>query len=179
MNLAFIGPRGVGKSKLSRKLSKMTGMPVVSTDMIAVYELGGVSISEFIKNNNGDWKLFRDLEYSILQKLENSQNIILDCGGGIIFDLDESGSEILSSRKVTLLKKIARIVRLEGDLNYLAQKVINDPTRPSLSSKNAYMDILTQRSSLYKEAADYSINIDSKDVEDISRRVLTLMPQMR
>ena len=107
------------------------------------------------------------------------QNIILDCGGGIIFDLDESGNEILSSRKVTLLKKIARIVRLEGDLNYLAQKVINDPTRPTLSSKNAYMDILTQRSSFYKDAADYSINIDSKDVEDISRRVLTLMPQMR
>jgi shikimate kinase len=112
LNLAFIGPRGVGKSKLSRKLSKMTGMSVVSTDMIAVYELGGVSIHEFIKNNNGDWKLFRDLEYSILQKLENSQNIILDCGGGIIFDLDESGNEILSSRKVTLLKKIARKIKI-------------------------------------------------------------------
>ena len=89
MNLAFIGPRGVGKSKLSRKLSKMTGMSVVSTDMIAVYELGGVSIHELIKNNNGDWKLFRDLEFSILQKIENSQNIILDCGGGNIFGLDE------------------------------------------------------------------------------------------
>lgn len=48
-NFALIGPRGVGKSKISRKLSKITGMPIVSTDMIAVYEMGGVSIPEFIQ----------------------------------------------------------------------------------------------------------------------------------
>lgn len=152
---------------------------MVSTDMIAVYEMGGISISEFIKRNQGNWRLFRDLEFSILQKLENAQNIILDCGGGIIFDLDEKGEEILSTRKVSLLRKMARIVRLEGDLNYLAQKVVNDPTRPSLSSKESYLEILSRRSLLYKQAADYTISIDSKDIEEISRKVLTLMPGMR
>lgn len=153
-------------------------MPVVSTDMIAVYEIGGISISEFIKRNQGNWRLFRDLEFSILQRLENAQNIILDCGGGIIFDLDEKGDEILSTRKVSLLRKMARIVRLEGDLNYLAQKVVGDPTRPSLSSKESYMEILGRRSLFYKQAADYTIPIDSRDIEEISRKVLTLMPRM-
>ena len=52
MNIALIGPRGVGKSKVSRKLSKLLSMPIVSTDMIAVYEAGGISIAEQIKKEN-------------------------------------------------------------------------------------------------------------------------------
>jgi putative nucleotidyltransferase with HDIG domain len=62
MNIALIGPRGVGKSKVSRKLSKLLSMPVLSTDMIAVYELGGISIPDQIKKDNGKWNNFRKLK---------------------------------------------------------------------------------------------------------------------
>lgn len=68
-------------------------MPVVSTDMIAVYEIGGMSIPEFIQKNEGDWRPFRNLEFEILTKLKTSQGIILDCGGGILFDLDTKGKK--------------------------------------------------------------------------------------
>ncbi|AVQ13928.1 Shikimate kinase [Leptospira santarosai] len=171
-NFALIGPRGVGKSKIARKLSKITGMPIVSTDMIAVYEMGGVSIPEFIQKNGGDWKTFRDLEFQILVKLKTSQGIILDCGGGILFDLDTKGKEILSNRKIELLKSIAVVFGLSRPTEVLVKKVQNDPTRPPLSTLDSYPNILENRLPHYRSVSDYYLEIDDLKVEEVCSRIL-------
>lgn len=179
MNLSFIGPRGVGKSKVSRKLSKMTGIPVISTDMIAVYETGGLSIPEFIKMNNGNWRAFRDLEFRILEKIQNSRDILLDCGGGILFDLDEAGNEVPSERKISILKKLGKVIRLDANLHYLASKVKQDGNRPSLSSTEPYIDILKRRTIHYSKIADISVSIDGKDPESVARNIMEFFPDLR
>lgn len=179
MNLSFIGPRGVGKSKISRKLSKMTGIPVVSTDMIAVYETGGLSIPEFIQKNKGNWRAFRELEFRILEKIQNSTNLLVDCGGGILFDLDESGNEIPSDRKISILKRMGKVIRLDADLQYLASKVKQDSNRPSLSSTESYIDILRRRTVHYTKAADISISIEGKDPESVARNIMEFFPDLR
>ncbi|MCG6195363.1 shikimate kinase [Leptospira sp. FAT2] len=171
-NLALIGPRGVGKSKVSRKLSKLTGMPVVSTDMIAVYEIGGISIPDFIQKNDGDWRAFRDLEFRILEKLKTSNGIILDCGGGILFDLDTKGNEILSIRKIELLKSIAVVFGLSRSTETLVEKIQNDPTRPPLSAVTSYRNILETRLPHYKSVSDYYLEIDDLKVEEVCSRIL-------
>ncbi|EMM92969.1 shikimate kinase [Leptospira interrogans serovar Zanoni str. LT2156] len=171
-NFALIGPRGVGKSKISRKLSKITGMPVVSTDMIAVYEIGGMSIPEFIQKNEGDWRPFRNLEFEILTKLKTSQGIILDCGGGILFDLDTKGKEILSDRKATLLRSIAVVFGLSRPTEILVEKIQNDPTRPPLSTIQSYRTILESRLPYYQSISDYYLEIDDLKVEEICSRIL-------
>lgn len=168
----MIGPRGVGKSKVSRKLSKITGMPVVSTDMIAVYEIGGISIPEFIQKNDGDWRAFRDLEFRILEKLKSSQGIILDCGGGILFDLDSKGKEIPSSRKIELLKSIAVVFGLSRPVEALVEKIQNDPTRPPLSAVTSYKNILETRLPYYQNSSDFYLEIDDLKVEEICSRIL-------
>lgn len=170
MNIIFIGARGAGKSKVSRSLSKKTDFPVVSTDSIAVYEAGGISIPSFVEKY--DWKKFRELEYSILQKLENANGIILDCGGGILFDLDESGNEIPSRRKLDILRKIGRIVYLERDLEELIEKVKGDSTRPDLSKVNSYRSILEKRLPVYQEAAHFKLNLSKLTKEEAAERVL-------
>lgn len=170
MNIIFIGARGAGKSKVSRSLSKKTDFPVVSTDSIAVYEAGGISIPSFVEKF--DWKKFRELEYSILQKLENANGIILDCGGGILFDLDESGNEIPSRRKLDILRKIGRIVYLERDLEELIEKVKGDSTRPDLSKVNSYRSILEKRLPVYQEAAHFKLNLSKLTKEEAAERVL-------
>ncbi|RHX89104.1 shikimate kinase [Leptospira stimsonii] len=171
-NFALIGPRGVGKSKISRKLSKITGMPVISTDMIAVYEIGGISIPEFIQRNNGNWKSFRDLEFRILERLKNASGIILDCGGGILFDLDLKGNEILSERKTELLKSIATVVGLSRSTEVLVEKIQNDPTRPALSAVASYRNILESRLPHYESVSDHYLSIDDLKVEEICDRIL-------
>ncbi|EQA61875.1 shikimate kinase [Leptospira alexanderi] len=171
-NFALIGPRGVGKSKISRKLSKITGMPVISTDMIAVYEMGGISIPEFIQENEGDWRTFRNLEFQILVKLKTSRGIILDCGGGILFDLDTKGKEVPSNRKIDLLKSIALVFGLSKPTEALVEKIQNDPTRPPLSAINSYRNILENRLPHYRSVSDYYLEIDDLKVEEVCSRIL-------
>lgn len=171
MNIALIGPRGVGKSKISRKLSKLTGMTVISTDMIATYEAGGISISEYIKSNNQDWRKFRDLEHSILLKLQDSRDLILDCGGGILFDLDSDGKEILSTRKTEILKKNFTIIRLSRDTEYLVNKMSRTSNRPNLSEVETYSQILKKRNPHYDSLAHFSIHIKNESPEEIAFRI--------
>lgn len=171
MNIVFIGPRGVGKTKISRKLSKLTGQSQISTDMIAIYELGGTPIGEYIKHN--DWRSFRNLEFSILFKIKDCKNIILDCGGGIIFDIDQNGDEILSERKIDLLKKIGKIILLDDDYDYLIDKVTNDDSRPQLNSKESYRQTLERRSQCYRTIADECIMVNRKSTEKTVKKILS------
>ncbi|TGM32213.1 shikimate kinase [Leptospira biflexa] len=170
MNIILIGARGAGKSKVSRSLSKQSEIPVVSTDSVAVYETGGIPIPKFVENNG--WKAFRELEYSILQKLQNANGIILDCGGGILFDLDESGNEVLSERKLDLLRKIGRIVYLERGIEELVEKVKGDKTRPDLSKITTYRSILEKRLPVYQEAAHFKLNLTKLSKEEAAEKIL-------
>ncbi|EMY70185.1 shikimate kinase [Leptospira vanthielii] len=170
MNIIFIGARGAGKSKVSRSLSKKTEFPVVSTDSIAVYEAGGIPIPKFVEKSG--WKAFRELEYSILQKLQNADGIILDCGGGILFDLDEAGNEVPSKRKLDLLRSIGRIVYLERGLEELIEKVKGDSTRPDLSKETSYRAILEKRLPVYQEAAHFKLNLSKLSKEEAAEHIL-------
>jgi len=175
MNIAFIGPRGTGKSKFSRKLSKITGMPVISTDMVAVYESGGISIPELIKKHNGDWRHFRNLETEILQKLQGAQDIILDCGGGILFDVDENGNEFFSENKLRLLHSIATVISLSRPTDYLIKKIKNDPTRPPLSQIQSYEKILKKRLPYYKKAAHQTIHLQNITTTEVIQKILAIL----
>ncbi|TGK59378.1 shikimate kinase [Leptospira wolffii] len=171
-NIALIGPRGVGKSKISRKLSKITGKPVVSTDMIAVYLTGGVSIPDFVKKHGGNWQPFRELEFEILSKLSSSRNLILDCGGGILFEQDSEGKETISERKVKILKENAFIISLSRKSDYLIEKIQNDPSRPPLSSVLSYKSILESRLPQYRAHSNIQIALDDRSTEEVCEEIL-------
>jgi shikimate kinase len=174
-NLILIGPRGVGKSKIAKRIGKLTNLPVISTDSVAAYELGGRSIANYVTEDcGGNWESFRNLEYQILDRLKNAQGIILDCGGGILFDIDSSGQEILSDRKASLLKEIGIIVFLDAEVDSLVEKVMDDPTRPSLSSEKSYRDILKRRLPIYKQISDIRIYMEDMKKSEAARRILDL-----
>jgi shikimate kinase len=173
MNIALIGPRGVGKSKTGRKLAKLSAMTLISTDMIAVYELGGISISEAIAQNG--WKYFRNLETEILKKLSGAKNIILDCGGGILFDIDDTGTEYFSKPRTELLKSFCITINLTREKDYLISKVVGDGTRPVLSSTASYEEILERRLPYYEKAANYSVNIHDLNSEEAAEKIWKLL----
>ncbi|MCZ8343381.1 MAG: shikimate kinase [Leptospira sp.] len=173
MNIVFIGARGAGKSKISRALSKRIEFPVVSTDSIAVYESGGIPIPKFLEQKS--WHEFRDLEFKILSNLQNADGIILDCGGGILFDLDENGNEYLSERKFSLLKTIGRIFYLERDTKELIEKVKGDSTRPDLSKINSYKEILIRRLPYYENSAHYTLNLSKLTKEEAVEKVCDIL----
>ncbi len=171
MNIVLIGMRGAGKSKISRRLCVKTKRDVLSTDLLIQYDNDGKSIPQIIEENDGDWRVFRDMEYTIVEKICALDENIIDCGGGIIVDVDDDGNEIFSQRKVDKLRTNGRIIWLKGDIPRLAAKVKGDAKRPSLSETKSAEDIMYRRLPFYEMAADIVIDIEGKAKNELTEEV--------
>ncbi len=175
MNIILIGMRSAGKSKVSRHLSLMTKRAVLSTDLLIQYDNMGQSIPAIIQNNKGDWRAFRDMEYEVVRKVARLDDHIIDCGGGVIVDLDEDGNEVYSHRKMDLLKRSGTVIWLKGDIHRLAAKVKHDQERPSLDAVRSAEELMHRRLPFYKKAADIVVNIEGKKrrrlAQEIFRRI--------
>ncbi|MDH5656565.1 MAG: shikimate kinase [Spirochaetia bacterium] len=158
-NLAFIGARGAGKSRISRKLGKLTGRTVLSTDTLISYEANGESIPSLVKREG--WASFREREYNILKKVSLMNGIIIDCGGGILIEAprenDPEQKETLSQRKIDILKSSATVIYVKRDIDWLIKKVAGDPSRPDLSDD--YRALLLRRLPWYEDAADVILDM--------------------
>ena len=177
-NIALIGARGAGKSKTSRKLSKISGKPIMSTDSLICFEAGGKSIRNIVLEYG--WKGFRDMEAQILQKVSVMQNIIIDSGGGILQEIvsssgssssfNEDSKEIFSEKNAQLLKSCSYVVFLTRSIERLIQKNEPSPQRPPLLG--SYPSLLAERSNGYKKVADLTLDMDVLSVEEASKIVL-------
>lgn len=174
MNIIMIGMRGAGKSNVSRRLAVLTKRAVFSSDTMIEYENGGQTIAEIIADNKGDWHAFRDLEYKVTKKIAKMDGVIVDCGGGIIVDLDKNGKEVYSKRKVEALKKGGTIVWLKGDIKRLVEKVEKKADRPTLDSKRSTEDLMKRRLAFYEKAADVIIDIEGKKRPELAEKIVKI-----
>jgi shikimate kinase len=167
VNIVLIGMRGVGKTNIARRLSFQTKRPVMSTDILVEYELGA-PIPHVVAEQG--WPAFREAEYNVLRKLTGMDGLIVDAGGGIVVDL-EDGTEVFSRRKVDLLRHNGRIVFLSGDIERLARKVQDDPTRPALDTRRSAADLMRARLPFYEAAADWTIDVEGRERADIAEEI--------
>lgn len=172
MNIVLIGMRGAGKSKVSRRLSALTKRDVLSSDLLIQYDNDAKSIPEILEEHNGDWRVFRDMEFDTVRKITALDGNIIDCGGGVIVDLDDEGNEVFSARKVDLLKQSGLIIWLKGDIPRLAAKVKGDAKRPSLSETKSAEEVMCRRLPFYEQAADITIDIEGKTRKEVAAIVL-------
>lgn len=169
--VSLIGVRGCGKSNVSRRIAAATKRPLLSTDVLIQYDNGGATIEQ-IATGPGGWHGFRDLEFAVVAKAVAVGNPIIDCGGGVIVDLDQSHHEVFSERKVSLLREAGTVVWLDGDIEQLAAKAaIPSANRPALSDVTSLLDVMRTRMPHYREAADIRIDIDGKSRVEIAREV--------
>ena len=178
-NIALIGARGTGKSKLSQKLRDICERPILSTDNLLSYENEGLSISEIIKKMG--WPIFRQLEHNVLQKLCKMKNIIIDCGGGIVIDVREIPKnditkrkfkleEIFSVEKTKLLSKYCYVVYLYRNISTLQLRNVKSVDRPPLFGD--YKELLEKRLKYYSKITDFSINMDETSLEKGANSIL-------
>jgi len=160
MNIVLIGMRGAGKSSISRRLALLTKRPVLSTDHLITYENGGRPIPEIVAEEG--WRAFREMEYEVIEKVARLDNCIVDCGGGVIVDLDEDGNEIFSERKTRLLRDSGKVVWLKGNIARLAAKVQGDPSRPALDAVRSAEEMMNRRLPFYELAADLVVDIEER-----------------
>ena len=171
MNVALIGMRGAGKSNVARRVGFQTKMPALSTDVLVNYE-SGLSTEEFVAERG--WPAFRELEYEVLRKAVALEGLVIDCGGGILVDLDEHGNEVFSDRKAKLLVEHTSIVWLRGDVTLLAAKVDGkqDRNRPTLSRQESTEQMMRRREPFFERVAEHTIRIDGRRRADIANQVV-------
>jgi len=156
-NIVLIGYRGAGKTSISNELSKLTGMKVTSTDG-EIKKKVKMDLDVFIVKYG--WKKFRDIEIEVVKNLENSNEIIIDCGGGVV----ENNDNIKS------LKQNGVVFWLKAPVNVLAERIKDAGNRPSITGKKSFTEeigeVLARRMPLYRKAADFEIDTaDEKPIE--------------
>lgn len=163
-NIILIGMMGSGKSTIAQSLSKKINLPALDTDQLIEEEYKS-SITEII--NLHGIEQFRVIENEILKDLYNTHTSpsIIATGGGIV--------TTQASRE--LLVKLGTVVWLEVTAETVLERLQGDTTRPLLqgNSKEAQIQQLIQeRSEVYKQCSDYSLLVDNKDIEDITKEIM-------
>ncbi|MEO5377585.1 MAG: shikimate kinase [Magnetococcus sp. DMHC-6] len=175
MNIVLIGARGVGKTSLSWRLSRLTRRSVLSTDLLISYDHQGHSIPAIVAQEGG-WGFFRELEYQVIQKVGRLDQIVIDTGGGVVVDLDSAGVEIFSQRKIAALKENGFLVWLQGDPARLARQVVADLNRPALSTLLSEEEVMRRRMPFYAQAADLTVQIENRDPQELAKEILAKIP---
>ena len=152
-NLVLVGGRGCGKSSVSRRIAAAEKrFEKLSTDYLLRYEAEGNDVATVVAERG--WGGFRDLEYEVTRKCCNfTEWALLDTGGGIVVDLDDSDAEVFSQRKVDVLRQSGFVVYVSRPVEYLEGRVAKkaakeakakgkgggDVNRPTLSAKLRYV----------------------------------------
>jgi len=140
--IVLVGPMGVGKTTVGKKLAKVLGLPFIDTDLVITKKHGNISdIFEKLGEST-----FRDFEEdAVLSSL--ADRAVIATGGGSV--LSERTREALT---------VATVVYLGTDGRHMAGRLANG-NRPLL--KNGVSDwrsIYEARRHLYEQVADITLD---------------------
>lgn len=171
-NLVLIGGRGSGKSAIARRIFRAERrFEHFSLDALIRYECGARSIPEIVDERG--WRGFRELEWDVVRKVSAFQGgALLDCGGGVVVDLDAGEREVFSERKVEALRTHGVVFYLARETSYLVERIEGDPNRPSLSDRQSFEEIMARRDPFYRRAAHHVIECGTTKKRELAEHVL-------
>jgi shikimate kinase len=165
MNLVLIGYRGTGKSEVSAELARRLDRRRVGMDETLV-ERFGQRIPEFVEAHG--WDAFRDAESELVQELASQDNLVIDCGGGVI----------VRDQNIDRLRSTGQVFWLKATPETITRRIAGDTERPSLTGTKTFLEeieeVLNQRLPLYSKASHFTLDTDTLTVEEVADRVLDL-----
>ncbi len=170
MNIVLIGYRGTGKSTLAKEIAERLSMKVVCMDE-EIVKREGMSIPEIVETHG--WDHFRDIETQVARDIEHEDGLIIDAGGGII----------VRQENIDILKKNGLIFLLVADEKTIANRIVYDHQRPSLTGAKSFVDeiseVLKERTPKYEAAADHVIDTAEMNVREAADAVVEIVSRER
>lgn len=157
--VVLVGPMGVGKTTIGKKLAKQLGKPFLDTDKEIVKQHGAISK---IFEKSGE-EHFRALESEFLLSAIASDSVVAT-GGGVV--TQERNRDALKNQFVIYLSTNGR---------HMASRLLAGK-RPLL--KNGIADwkrIYEERKPLYEEVATVEIETSSKALNTVVSEILELV----
>ena len=161
-NVFLIGFMGSGKSTIATCLAKNYGMDMIDMDQLIV-EREGMSISDIFEQKGELY--FRDAETNLLIQMQEEQNKVVSCGGGVV----------LREENVQAMKESGQVVLLDAKPETILERVADDDNRPLLhGNKNVQFirDMMKKRQPNYERAADFIIHTDGKSADMICKEII-------
>ena len=149
-NIVLFGFMGCGKSTVGAELSTNTGRELVDTDKL-IEQREGMTVSQIFAERGEPY--FRDVEHLICCELADRQRLIISAGGGAL----------TFQRNIEALRKGCELVLIDVSPEVIYQRLQYDTTRPLLQCEDkmtAIRDLYARRDSIYRQAADYTVNGD-------------------
>lgn len=167
-NIVLIGFMGAGKSTISDYLSTVFDMKLVEMDQV-IAEREEMSIPDIFATYGEEY--FRNLETGLLRELQNGQNCIISCGGGVA----------MREENVTEMKKNGRVVLLTASPETIYERVKDSNDRPILDgNKNVEFiaDLMEKRREKYEAAADVVVRTDNKTILQICEELISKLMEL-
>lgn len=140
--IVLIGPMGVGKSTVGKKLAKALKVPFCDTDALIVEKHG--QISDYFAAHGED--SFREIEHEALARAIRAPGVVATGGGAVILPSSQD------------LLKNATVIYLSTDGKHIGSR-LRKGSRPLI--KNGMDDwkrIYDSRKSIYESVADFTID---------------------
>lgn len=149
--VVLIGPMGVGKTTIGKKLAKRLELPFIDTDQSIISKHGDISE---IFNLRGE-QFFREIEESEVASALTKPAVVSTGGGAV-----------LSIRTQTNLKS-AIVIYLETDGKHIISR-LSKGNRPLLQNGlEDWQRIYESRRALYENLADITINTSKQGLRSI------------
>ena len=164
-NIYLIGFMGSGKSAVCSRLHELTGMEVVEMDAILA-DNEKMTINDIFATKGEEY--FRDMETELLTQLSDESRKAVSCGGGAI----------LRPQNVSLMKESGKIILLSAKPETIYDRLKDSDDRPLLHGNMNVpfiAEMIEKRRPRYESAADYTITVDNKSLDDICREILSLI----
>ena len=154
MNIALIGFSGTGKTTVAKLLAKKLDKKFISTDD-EIEKKAKMGKSKFVKSYG--LEKFFELESEVIENASGLDECIFDTSGGIV----------IRNENIINLKKSALIVLLTADIKTMMSRL--KKINPSAKKNNIdkIKNVLQERESRYKKAADYTIDTSRLSPEEI------------
>lgn len=152
-NVVLVGPMGVGKTSVGRRLACVLKRDFFDSDFEIVTRTG-VSI-DYIFDIEGE-QGFRGRETQMLKDLCEIPNIVIATGGGIV----------IKPENRALLKRDSFVIYLCASIKQLVKNTAHTKKRPLLEQSDnreqTIRDLVNAREAFYQEVADVVIDTTGK-----------------
>lgn len=162
MNLYLIGYRCTGKRRVGKDIARKISFAFLDTDEVFTRRYGR-SVADFVADKG--WGEFRRVETELFKEILLKNSHVVATGDGAV----------LSPENREWLQQMGLVIWLRASEDVLLERMKENSALAELPSSDEIREALAQRRPLYEAAADFAVDTDNLDVDDVCRRVFDII----